>query len=225
MSKRIAAVAVVAFAGATMSSQAAVVGVDPSTANWLGFMNVFDLPSAGGGFVFPSPWGVSDLRASFDDANGKLTFKPATISTSDAFWYQGGSGGPGALGNKIMEANLYQQKSDGSLSGTTVTFNGTVLSNSLASGYSAFLFIRDFAPDFSSLNQAIIPLSVGSFSFSLNTAAGVGRNVQWGIQVVGPNLWPTDGDNFGKVVLALIPAPGTAALGTMGLLLAARRRR
>jgi hypothetical protein len=41
---------------------AATVTVDPS-ASWNGFMNVFELPSNGGGYVFGQSWGTADLTA------------------------------------------------------------------------------------------------------------------------------------------------------------------
>ena len=67
-------------------------------------MNVFELPANGGGFVFNGPWGTSDLRATF--AGPTLTLSPNTIADPSTFWYQGG-GGPGAPGNKIMDANMH----------------------------------------------------------------------------------------------------------------------
>ncbi|RMH13180.1 MAG: hypothetical protein D6695_04725 [Planctomycetota bacterium] len=219
-------VASVLCAGLLLGStaQAATVGIDPSTAPWLGFMNVFELPENGGGFVFGSPWGIGDLVANFDDANHTLTMSPNTIGDPDPFWYQGG-GGPGAPGNKIMEANLYQEVNDGSLSGTTVTFEGTVLSNTFTDAHTAYVFIKDFAPDFSSVNQVIVEAPLGGdFSISLDTIAGADRHVQWGLQVVGVNVWITDVDPFGNIVYATIPAPASLALLGLGGLVMRRRR-
>jgi len=211
---------------ALMSSaaQAAVVGVDDSSAPWLGYMNVFELPENGGGFVFGSSWGLADLSASFDDGAGTMTMSPNTIGDPDPFWYQGG-GAPGAAGNKIMDANMYQQIDDGSLSGTTVTFEGMIASNTFTDAHNARVFIRDFAADFSSSVDVYVDATAGAFSISLDTIADGTRHVQWGIQVQGVNVWATDTAPFGSVVFNTIPAPGSAALLGLGGLVATRRRR
>src|SRR5437879_5362770 len=74
------------------------VGVDPS-AHWLGFMNVFETPQHGGGYVYGSGWGTADLSATF--SGSVLTLSPNTIGDPNSFWYSP-SGGPGAVGNKSM---------------------------------------------------------------------------------------------------------------------------
>lgn len=217
---------VVALAGlaAASAAQGAVVGVDKSTAPWLGFMNVYELPANGGGFVFANGWGVADLNASFNDPADTLTLSPNTIGDPNPFWYIGG-GGPGAAGNKVMEANLYQEVTN-SLSGQNVVFQGTVLSNTFTSAHVAKLFIRDFAPDYSSLNEVSIPLTPGPFSINLNTDPGAGRHVQWGFQVKGVNVWFTDTAPFGTAVISTaIPVPGSIAVLGLGGLVATRRRR
>lgn len=213
-------------AGLALSStaHAATVYVGDSTATWQGYMNVFELPSNGGGFVFGSGWGVGDLVATFDDANSKVTLSPNTIGDPNPFWYQGG-GAPGAPGNKIMEANLYRQVDDGSLSGQMVTFEGTVLSNSYTSAHQFSIFIRDFAPDFSSVNELIVPFTSGSFSISLATIADPLRHVQWGVQSRGENVWITDTEPFGNVMIATVPAPASLALLGLGGSMLLRRRR
>lgn len=198
------------------------VGVDNSTAPWLGFMNVFNLPQDGGAYQFGSPWGVGDLVAQFDDGSNTLALKPNTIGDPDPYWYIGG-GAPGNPGNKIMEANLYQQVDD-TFAGQLVTFEGTILASSLTSAHQATIFIRDFAPDFSSFNEASQSASVGAFSLSLQTDPGAGRHVQWGFQVKGVNVWFTDVDPFGSMIVRT-PTPAAAALLGLSGLAATRRRR
>lgn len=213
------------------SAGAATVGVDGSSAPWLGYMNVFELPENGGGFVFGSPWGIPDLVANFDDGAQTVTMSPNTIGDPNEFWYQdptgGGNpnpGGPGAPGNKIMEANLYQELSDGSLSGTTVTFSGYVLSNTFTDAHTAYVFIKDYAADYSSFTQTLVAVGPGAFSISLDTSADAGRHVQWGFQTVGVNVWATDVAPFGSVVYSSVPAPGSLALLGLGALVTRRRR-
>lgn len=208
----------------TPAAMAANVGVDDSSAPWLGFMNVFNLPADGGDYQFGSPWGLGDLVANFDDGVPSITMSPNTIGDPDPYWYQGG-GGPGAAGNKIMEANLYQQVDDGSLSGTTVTFSGYVLSNTFTAAHDAKIFIRDFASDFSSSVDLFVDATPGAFSISMDTIADPTRHVQWGFQVKGVNVWVTDTAPFGNVVFSSIPTPASFALLGLGGVVATRRRR
>ena len=173
-------------------------------------MNVSNLPADGGGFVFASGWGAADLRAVF--SGGSLILSPNTIGDPATFWYIGG-GGPGAPGNKIMEANMYVEVNGatgvvGALSGHNVTFSGTVTSNTLTAAHNAVVFIKDFAPDYSSSNTITAPLVNGAFSVTLATDPGEGRHVQYGFQMTGENVWVTDVEPFGSVVIsaqAIVP--------------------
>ena len=224
------------------SVQAATVTVGDSSAPWIGFMNVSNLPApdGDGAFQFGSSWGVPDLTATFDDPNSQVIMSPNTIGDPNEYWYQGGrpgedpgdpndNGGPGALGNKIMEANLFIQES-GTLDGQTLTFEGEVLSDTTTAAHAVNIFIRDFASDFSSFNETIIPATVGPFSISLAIDPGPGRNVQYGFQMVGENVWVTDTAPFGNVVFGPsateIPEPATVLLVGAGLLgfVGSRRR-
>lgn len=186
------------------------VTVDPSE-EWLGFMSVFDLnretsPPSPAGFVFGSPWGFEDLTASFD-AGGCLTLGVNSVDDPNEFWYIGG-GGPGALGNKWMDANSYVQYSDDpSISGVQVTFVGTVKENTFTANHTARAFIRDFAPDFSSFQESSVELTDGELSVSLLTQEGAGRHVQIGFNVQGENVWITDASEFGNIVLGGLAAP------------------
>ncbi len=190
----------------------ALVTVDPN-ATWLGFMNVYELPANGGGYVFGSPWGTADLPATFSGA--VLTLAPNSIGDPSPFWYIGG-GGPGAPGNKIMEANMYVETGGGLLGGQTVTFAFTVLTNTFTSAHSSYAFIRDFAPDYSSFNQAIVALTTpGDYSISLATLPDPTRHVQYGFQTVGVNVWITDVEPYGFVQVTAIPEPSAVLLGTL----------
>jgi len=217
-------VQVLALAGLISGSaaSAAVFAVGDSNAPWLGYMNVFNLPADGGAFQFGSPWGKPDLNTTFDDVAGTLTLSPNTIGDPNPYWYIGG-GGPGAQGNKIMEANLYQEF-NGSLAGQTVTFQGNVLSNSFTGAHSAIAFVKDYAPDFSSFTVSQVALTPGAFSISLNTINDPARHVQFGFQVVGVDVWFTDTAPFGNAVIST-PAPGSLALVGVCGVIAARRRR
>lgn len=225
--KTVSAIACAAMLAASANANVSV-GVDPSSGPWLGFMNVFNLD---GGFVFGSPWGIQDLVANFNDAAFTLTMSPNTIGDPNEFWYQdptgGGNtnpGGPGAPGNKIMEANLYREVTGG-FAGQTVTFSGSILSNSFTDAHVARVFIRDFASDFSSSVDVFADAVDGNFSISLDTINDASRTVQWGIQVRGVNVWVTDTAPFGNLVIRTIPTPGALAVVGLGGLFASRRRR
>ncbi len=184
--------------------------VDPAK-TWLGYMNVSALPADGGGAVFGSPWGPTDLRAVF--SGSELTLSPNTIGDPSPFWYIGG-GAPGNPGNKIMDASLYVEVPTppgtvGPLSGQTVTFTGTVIANTLTSAHSSVVFIKDFAPDYSSSNTITAPLVNGVFSISLVTNPGIDRHVQYGFETIGVNVWATDVAPFGSARISTIPiVPG-----------------
>jgi hypothetical protein len=210
------------LAGATFNTSAVTYTVDPG-ASWLGFMNVFELPANGGGYAFGSPWGTADLRASFSGST--LTLAPNTINDPAPYWYIGG-GGPGAPGNKIMDASFYQEFT-GPLAGQTVTFTGNVLANSLTSAHSSVAFIKEFSAGYALLNSTTVPLVNGVFSISLATINDPANHVQFGFETIGVNVWATDVGPFGQVDITAVPEPSCAALliaGISGLAFAARRK-
>ena len=198
---------------------AVIVGPDP-TATWLGFMNVSNLPADGGAYQFGGVWGTADLTATW--SGDVLTLGPNTIGDPDPYWYKGG-GGPGAQGNKNMDANMYVQSD--ALVGETVTFTGKVLSNTLVEPYTSVAFIKDFAPDFSSFNQVTVPLTPGDFSITLATNPAAGRHVQYGFETIGPNVWATDVGPKGNVRVTAVPEPGSALLVGFGCAVATLRLR
>ena len=206
---------------ASNTHAATTVGVDPA-APWQGYMNVFELPANGGGYVFGSGWGTADLSAVFTGPT--LTLSPNTIGDPAPFWYQGG-GAPGALGNKIMDASFYVQPADGTLTGQTLTFTGNVLSTTFTSAHVSTVFIKDFAPDYSSSVSSTAPVVNGFFSIDLALINDPARHVQYGFQTIGANVWSTDVAPFGSAQITAVPEPsGAALLGLGGAFLLFRRR-
>jgi hypothetical protein len=229
--------AVCALISVCLTANAVTYVVNPG-ASWVGYMNVFDIPQNSGGGPYPpnlgpyqfgSGWGTADLCATW--GGGKLTLSPNTIGDPNPYWYIP-SGGPGAIGNKIMDANMYVEV--GSLPGQNVSFTGTVLANTLVgktdplgNGWTSVAFIKDFAPDYSSFVSVTAPLVNGVFSIFLPTINDPARHVQYGFETLGPDVWITDVGQYGNIQIEAVPEPGTLALLALGLSipLALRRRK
>jgi len=206
-------IALVVLAALTLGATAAFADVNVTVSSadpYLGYMNVFELPSNGGGFLWGSGWGTADLCAVFFPGD-QLKLSPNCIGDPNSYWYTP-SGQPGCTGNKVMEANMYVEQT-GPWAGQTINFTGSVLSNTLTSAHVAKIFIRDFAPDFSSVVEQSIPVPTsGDFSLSLATINDPARHVQYGYQMKGPDVWVTDLDPFGYVLLG--PTLPTASQNT-----------
>lgn len=175
------------------------VTVDPA-APWQGYMNVFNLPDPDddGSFLqgYAQPV-TSELRAAF--SGNILTLSPYVIDPSpdglaDGYWYR-----EDGSGNKSMEANMYVQPADGTLSGLTVNFTGTVLANSLTSGHTSIAYIKEFTANYSSFTVSSVVLAPGPFSISLAISNDPSRHVQYGFQTIGPNVWPANAGPFGSM--------------------------
>ena len=209
------------FDGSRVDAQVTVT-VDPA-ATWLGFMNVSNLPSAGGAYQFGSGWGTADLVATF--AGPVLSLSPNTIGDPDPYWYTP-AGGPGATGNKIMDASMYVEPG-GIYAGQVLTFKGEVLSNTLLPSHTSVAFIKDFDPGYGTFNTVTVPLSPGVFSISLPLVNDPARHVQYGFETIGPNVWITDVAPYGSVQVTAVPEPAALCLAGFALVggLVFRRRR
>ena len=176
--------------------------------NWIGYMNVFNLD---GSYVFGSGWGVLELKTTPDSTGNQVILQPNfntyqnAMNSGDpgdiAFWTDGAGGG-----YKIMEANTIVEP--GALfNGQDLTFSGSVVSNTLDTGYAAYFFIKALDPN-AGYQDALdgsgvspIPAS-GNFSVSIPAAdLPAGMIIQYGFNIIGINANPAEEANLGSIVL------------------------
>jgi hypothetical protein len=210
--------ACILLGGAVRSYSQVSVGVDPGK-SWYGYMNVYSLPADGGGYLWGSPWGVSDLPAVFSGSTLTLSPNVSAYNPADPYWVK-----PDGSGNKQMEANFYVE--DLSSGGKTLTFSGLTVANTLASGYYAQAFIKEFGPGYSWVGWDFMPL-VGGSSFSVTRAIGAGNITQFGFMAVGPDANPATVGSLGSAIIAVVPEPASLSLlglGLMGAIIWRRRQ-
>lgn len=205
------------FVAALILSSSAVVAqnvVDCSASDaWVGYMNVFALPADGGGYEFGSAWEVSMLKTELNASENTVILHP-NFNTygdnpTDPFWVNADTG----EGNKDLEASTYVEPGD-TYNGVDLTFEGTVVENTLADGYTASFFIKALDPAagysdaFGGTKVVELPVS-GTFSISATGAElAPGLIVQYGFIVKGVNANPADEAALGTVVI------GSAYLNT-----------
>lgn len=207
--------AVIVFAFCSLSvrnaaGQSINVTVDPAQ-SWIGYMNwqptahtLAKYPADGG--TGNSVWGTSDLRANLN-ASGLATLLPNTntYNPGSTVWVN-----PDGTGANQMDANFYVQN-DG-LAGDTVTFSGTLVTNSLVAPYSTntTAFIKDFSSGYSLVGSVTTNLLIGG-AFSITLATAVGDHIQYGFEMFGPDASPTNTvATLGEVLVSSNPPAATA---------------
>ena len=181
-----------AVLAATPQTQAQILVKVDTTKPWQGYMNVFTLPGYSGAYLFGNPWGIGALTAYFTGTS-TLTLTPNTnvYNAADPYWVQ-----PDGSGNRFMEANFYVENI--ALRGNTVTFSGTVLSNSLTPNYLTRAFVKtlDSANGYQPVPSASLFLdltnSTTSYPFSITVDIPNGGTMipQYGFVTTGPDANP-----------------------------------
>jgi hypothetical protein len=158
----------------------------------------------GTSFEFGSAWGLADVKSVVNVGANSITLSPnfnAYVAT-DAYWANG------AIGNKIFEGNTFVENS--ALAGQVLTFSGNVVSNTLASGYTAVAFIKGLNPatGYSTDVNVSVPLVSGqAFTLTTTTAIPSGLIVQYGFTIKGLNGNPANEVALGNVVVEAAGAP------------------
>ena len=175
-----------------------------TNATWNGYMNCFNLSM---GDPWGSGWGTSDLRANFVGSNPELYLQSNinAWNASDPYWVVGG------VGQRIMEANFYQEFTG--KDGETLTFNFIVHSNNLAaSGYTTLGFVKvlDSGSGWATVQATNVSLTSGSFSLSLTEdGTSVTPVMQAGFQVMGVVCDPASSVASQGAFIDVIPEPVT----------------
>jgi len=188
------------FCGAFRGNAQTQLLLDP-TQNWIGYMNVFALPSAGGAYQFGQPWGTKDLRANYNSSTppySTLTIQPCSNvwETTDGYWVQTNNAD---LPNKQMDASFYVQND--TLEGQNLTFSGNCISNTFGGSYTSTVFIKEFNSGYTVINSAVATATSGQpFSINLQTGVAGGTHIQYGFETQGPDADPTNLPNLGVAI-------------------------
>lgn len=185
------------FCGISKSNAQTQLLVDPSQ-NWIGYMNVFNLPADGGAYQFGSAWGIGALIQYYTPATAPYTTVTLLANTNvwettDTYWVKADGISP----NKNMDASFYVQND--TLAGQNLTFSGYCISNTFVSPYASTVFIKDFSSSYSLVASAVANTTNGKpFSISLQT--GSGDHIQYGFETIGPDANLTNVYNLGRAV-------------------------
>jgi len=184
---------------------------------WKGYMFVNNLD---GSNAFNQVWAVSDIKTEFDTSNNQIILYPNynTYNATDAYWSNG------ELGNKIMDGITYIETDD--LNGIDFTFSGNVISNTIASGYTAVAFVKVFNAD-NTVTYANLstPLTTGNFTIYCNGSDYPdAAQVQYGYTVTGLNGNPANMATNGNIIVGaampVAPTETTVSINTNSNLIA-----
>lgn len=159
---------------------------------------------------------IPNLVADFTSLNS-VTMSPTDRATNTA-WYNPVGGGEGSVGTKTLTSWLYGTSVNLNQQGSSIEFSGNVTDLNLGTNISGIPYtleakIMDFTV-FADIVQTILPLTnTGTFTLRHELIGGTNRQVRWGLQLVGPNIWPTDEAQFATAgSVTVVPEPSTYAL-------------
>lgn len=160
-----------------------------------------------------SGWGVSDLPAVFSGNTLTLSPNVNTYAPGNTYWVN-----PDGTGANQMDGAVYDETT-GLYVGTSLTFTFDVQANTLATGYSADAFIKDFGPGYAYNGEQTVNLTPGidSVTYAL-TGNNPGEIVQFGFELIGPDANPATVGALGSVEITPVPEPSSFALAGLGAL-------
>jgi hypothetical protein len=185
--------------------------IDP-TANWVGYMNWSpsqytqdNFPGDGG--TGGGVWGTADLKAAF--AGNQATLSPCDNvydSTSDPYWVN-----PDGTGANNMDASFYVENDPTSanpLGGSDVVFSGYCWVNTLVEPYetNTTAFIKEFNTSYGLIGGTNVVLTAGQ-PFSIQWDSAAGDIVQYGFEMIGPDVNPATLATNGIAVVSSNPPP------------------
>ena len=170
--------------------------LDP-TQNWIGFVNVFNLPSNGGGYQFGSSWAPAALTVYYDQPtqpynNLTIIANTNTYAPGNPYWTN-----PDGSGNETVDASYYVQND--SLEGQNLVFSGNCINNTFAAPYTSTVFIKEFDVNYNVINSAVTT-AVSGQPFSISLQTGSGSHIQYGFETIGPDANPATVYNLGDAV-------------------------
>lgn len=185
------------FCGISKSNAQTQLLLDP-TQNWIGYMNVFNLPADGGAYQFGSAWGLGALIQYYTPATAPYTTVTLLANTNvwettDTYWVKADGISP----NKNMDASYYVQND--ALEGQKLIFSGYCISNTFSTPYASTIFIKEFDVNYNVINSAVTT-AVSGQPFSINLQTGGGSHIQYGFETLGPDANPTNVYNLGTAI-------------------------
>ena len=187
------------------------VHIDRSS-TWLGYMNWSPSPYTvanfpGGGGTGSSSWGTVDLKAAFNGS--QATLSPCCNvydNTGDAYWVN-----PDGTGANNMDASFYVENDPTSanpLGGSDVVFSGYCWINTLIEPYetNTTVFIKEFTTSYGYVGGTNVILTAGQ-PFSIQWDSTAGDIVQYGFEMIGPDVNPATLATNGVVIVSSNPPP------------------
>lgn len=167
-----------------------------ANANWVGGMLCYDnTPEQA--YLWYNDWGLDAVKSEKNTTDNTLTLYPNynTYSATDSYWSNG------VMGNKILQG--ITMVIDDALATQEFNFTANVTSYTLASGYTATMFVKTFTADWALLNETTIPLTTtGILTIPYNAAQYAGGvHVQYGFTVKGLNANPINMEEYGNIVI------------------------
>ncbi|HEY9114577.1 MAG TPA: choice-of-anchor D domain-containing protein [Bacteroidales bacterium] len=158
-----------------------------STANWLGYVGVFE----DGVFVAGDVTAIGDVKSTIDAGADEITLQP----NFNPFY-------PDNFENSVLQGSTYIEDFGTLAGGASFSFTGSVASSTLDPMYEGFAFIRIFDVAFNLLEEIDDPLIEGNdFTVQYNNTQPGAYIFQYGFTVEGPSGADGDEASLGNAVV------------------------